>query len=285
MKILSANTRQVFWEYLSDPGNLVRNMMWRFPRRPCDLRVIFVLGAPRSGTTLVQRILAVNPRCFTIPGETALFTRRNLFTQPKRFDLSERQTAVLYRDSSDVVNLLENAVAVLTQADPARDIFIEKTPQHVFHIPFIRKYFPNGRIINMVRDGRDCFCSAQSHTWIPQRSSVWEFARYWRSCIRAADRAGDEEMMSVRYEDLTAEPERTVRQMMEFVDLPFDARQLEASAIGDDRRSEADVFRRLKEPVDKASCERWRAELSPRQVATFNQIASAELSAWGYPLQ
>lgn len=92
-------------------------------------------------------------------------------------------------------------------------------------------------------------------------------------------------MMSVRYEDLTAEPERTVRQMMEFVDLPFNARQLEASEIGDDRRSEADVFRRLKEPVDTSSCERWRAELKPEQVATFNRIASAELASWGYPLQ
>lgn len=282
--MLSSNVTQVLWEYLTDPGNLVRNVMWRLPRRPCNLRVIFVLGAPRSGTTLVQRILAVNPRCFTIPGETALFTGRNLFVQPRRFDLDERQTAVLYHDSSDVVNLLENAVGMLTKVDPSRDIFIEKTPQHVFHIPFIRNYFPNGRIINVVRDGRDCFCSAQGHKWVPQRGSIQVFARYWRSCVRAAARAEGRGMMSVRYEDLVAEPDRVVQEMMQCVDLPFDSRQLDAREIGDDRRSEAAVFRRLKEPVDGSSCERWRDELKPEQVACFNRMAAAELLAWGYPL-
>lgn len=285
MSFFSGQAFQLFREYLCDPRNWIRNVAWRFPRAHSDSRIIFVVGAPRSGTTLVQRILAVHPRCFTIPGETALFSARNLFVQPARFTLTAEETTVLYRKSHDVVEFLENAASALAERAGGRDIFIEKTPQHVFSLPFIRRYFPNGRIINVVRDGRDCFCSAQGHAWIPQRHSVREFAMYWRNCIRAAARGTNSAMISIRYEDLSRDPEATVRRTMEFMGLPFEGRQLDETAIGDDRRSDAAAFRRLKEPISTSSCGRWRAELTTTQLATFNDVAGEELKAWGYPVE
>ena len=59
--------------------------------------------------------------------------------------------------------------------------FVEKTPQHILHLPFILKWFPQAQVIHLVRDGRDCYCSSKINIDIPQNKSAKEFASYWKN--------------------------------------------------------------------------------------------------------
>jgi hypothetical protein len=93
--------------------------------------------------------------------------------------------------------------------------FVEKTPQHVLVLRHLVHWFPQSHFVHIVRDGRDCFCSAQSHPDVPQRTDVRRFAHYWRRCLLARQTvSGVVSVVDVRYEDLVEQPADTLRQLM-----------------------------------------------------------------------
>ena len=75
-----------------DPACWWPNVTWRFPRTISEGNPVFVVGAPRSGTTLLQRMLSVHPDLFSIEAETGLFSMQNIFDPARRhFDLPFEQ--------------------------------------------------------------------------------------------------------------------------------------------------------------------------------------------------
>ena len=57
--------------YLKSPSEILRNVRWRLNCSVSQEPVVFVVGAPRSGTTLLQRMLSLHDQLFSIQGETA----------------------------------------------------------------------------------------------------------------------------------------------------------------------------------------------------------------------
>ncbi|MEM9828623.1 MAG: sulfotransferase [Planctomycetota bacterium] len=268
------------WSY-RNPSSWVKNVTWRRPRTLSDLDCVFVVGAPRSGTTLLQRVLSSHSQLFSIEGETGLFSLLNLFNV-RHFGLPQETLDELFQSSVDVVDFFSNGVRRLMLDHPGAR-FIEKTPQHVLRTRFLLKHFPRAKIVNIVRDGRDCFCSAQSHPHIPQARSIAGFARYWRSCIRAIEPFADSpRLYTMRYETFCDQPESELQKVMQFLDLEFEAGQLDANQIGNDRRAAAAHFERLNESVGSRSVARWRKELPEAQAAAFVTVAGRELRRFGY---
>lgn len=249
------------------------------------MKVVFVVGAPRSGTTLVQRMLAVHSEFFSIEGETALFTHQNVFDlERNHFHLPKKIVVELTEKSSNLVEFFEYGVSYLAR-DNENKCFIEKTPQHVFHLAFIFKHFPNCRIVNIVRDGRDCFCSARFNPFIPQGENVKVFANYWRKCIRSAMRnSHNSRLMTIKYEELVAKPEKTVEQLMSFLGHSFEHSQIEPAKLSRDARAELREFHALNNEVSIESIGRWKKELDKNELKGFTSRAGAELEYLGYAL-
>src|SRR5690606_37548970 len=102
----------------------------------------------------------------------------------------------------------------------------DKSPSHIGHIDGIARCFPTARFIHMVRDVRDVAASAQS-AWgkHPLRT-----AQRWRDAVlpvHAQAVRGDRWLLEVRFEDMVADPEATLRQVMAFIGLPFLPAQLD----------------------------------------------------------
>lgn len=268
--------------YGTSPLEWWKNIAWRYRCAESDIEVLFVLGCPRSGTTLVQRILTVHDDYFSIEGETGLFTRRSIFGR-RHLGLDEHETELLLGRSSDIVDLFERGVRYLAKEKQGR-IFVEKTPQHVLRLGFLMGHFPAARFIHVLRDGRDCLASSRRHPNIPQSESAAIFARYWKRCVRAAARHTDSDrLMTVRYEDLTRAPDQHVARLMSFLGRSMDPRQLDPAAIGADRRGTRKEFSRLRDPITSASVGRWRDELSESERKVFWRIAGRWLERLGYP--
>mgnify|MGYP003956663827 CR=1 FL=1 len=267
--------------HLRTPHLIPRNIKWRLPRTISDQQVVFVVGAPRSGTTLLQRVLASHSALFSIEGETGIFSARNYFART-HFRLSVEDTQDLFAQSNDIVDFFANGVTLLKERRGG-GTFVEKTPQHVRHLAFLLKHFPRAKFVHIIRDGRDCFCSAQGHPNIPQRSSVSTFAKYWKSCIKSAHReSSSDRIFTLKYEDFTADASEWLDRIMSFLGQEVEADQLDPSRTGDDQRSAAKHFKRLTTPISNATVERWRTELTPEQVAAFDRIAGTELQLHGY---
>src|SRR5262249_28338226 len=122
-------------------------------------RPVFVVGCPRSGTTLVQCILSASSHAFSLP-ETHFF--------------SEVAPDLLGRpDLSALDEFIEQVEAHRPDTDTARTLrAVEKTPRHVLHLDTIDACFPDALFINVVRDPIDVASSLRGVPWEPSRSVV-----------------------------------------------------------------------------------------------------------------
>jgi hypothetical protein len=212
------------------------------------VRPIFVVGCPRSGTTLVQCILSASSGAFSLP-ETHFFSwvlpalgvtpAAPLATAALRQarDEFEREAeltlpASFWADMDTRVDLrgIDLFEAVVDHHRTRPDLrVIEKTPRHVLHLDTIASALPDALFVEVVRDPIDV---ASSLLGVPFESSrsMLSYAQRWTESIHAArafGRAHPRAIYRVIYERLAREPEPAVRDLCAFVDLPFEAAMLE----------------------------------------------------------
>lgn len=128
-------------------------------------RPVFIIGAARSGTTMLGEILALHP-------DVAYWL------EPKyiwRYGAAASRTDVRTAEevSEDIRNYITNSFSSFLDVEK-KSRFVEKTPSNVFRIPFIYELFPNGRFIHLLRDGRDVALSAEiKWTSRPDRTALY----------------------------------------------------------------------------------------------------------------
>lgn len=150
--------------------------------------------------------------------------------------------------------------------------------------PILASY-PGARILHMVRDPRDRYAS--SHTRWRRRGGIGAGVAEWRCSARiATDNSArfPTRYLVVRYEDLVADPEATVRAICHFVDEPFELAML---AMGGAPRlleqgSNSSYGRREAGVIATDSVGRYRSVLSEREIAFAQQTAGDEMQQFGY---
>lgn len=219
-----------------------------------DRAPVFVAGCGRSGTTLLLAILAAHPRIAAIPVET------DAFLHP-RVTLGRR--------------VIWERLAALDIPPQARR-WAEKTPRHVRHLHRIfRAYGTAARVIIIVRDGRDVVTSV--HPLAPGR--YWVSPERWVDDVQAGLRwSVHPQALTIRYEDLVARPEETVRSICVFIGEAFEPAMLQFPAFA---RSGAQF---VEYPVRDSSVGRWRKLEGDPALATLvgDRRAIALLEHFGY---
>lgn len=282
-----ADDSQKFKRYLKHPVDIPRNLLRWKRSRPTDLPVVFVLGAPRSGTTLLHRILLNHSKLKGFSFETDIISPKSVHDFTRYEGLFDRE---LFDDALAATSGISDLFAYLHRhglgplGEDGTVFYVEKTPQHVKRIDFILANFPNALIVNMVRDGRDAFCSGQNARNIPQAADLARYAGYWRECVaRRLAHAGDPRILDVRYEDFTADAATGLAGVMAHLGLEVETEnQLGAGSLSQDTRSSEYAFKRLNEPISTKTVERWRTELSAEQNRLFVEVAGSELARMGY---
>ena len=272
----------IIGSYAKAPHQIVRNIRWHRPRSVSDHKMIFVVGSPRSGTALMERILHAHSRLFSAQKETGLLSPRNIFSR-NHFGLSTEDNKKLFSESSDVVDFLARAAKLMESRNDGR-VLIEKTPQHVLRIRFLVKHFPNSRFVHVVRDGRDAFCSSKKHPHV-RLNTPSTYARYWKRCVEAARSVeGNPIVHTVRYEDFTTDPEKHLGSLMDFLGYELEPAQFELTQEKVDARSAHEQHQRLAQPINNSTVGRWRAELTDDENQAFVAVAGEQLKAYGYEL-
>ena len=246
-------------------------------------RMVFVVGAPRSGTTWLQRMLSVHPDVIVLPSETHLFSvgLSQLRDQTQGHLLHSGSTATWFMTDVEF-----NAAArrfadaafssYVQRVRPAAARIVERSPSHVWHLGLIADVYPDAWVLHIVRDGRDVARSQVAQSWGP--SELEHAARQWASSVHAARAAAPRipRYLEVRYEDLLAKP-AAIRDVFEFLDLAVDDDDLDVAVIESGRIVNVDPTR-----PDVAEG-KWRQEWTPEHVATFEAAAGDALDLMGYP--
>lgn len=225
-----------------------------------DERPVFVLGMPRSGTTLVEQILAAHPQvhgCGELTGIVAI--AQDAF---ERTGLRWPQDAAGF----DAAWLRRRAVDYLqAAAKPAPDDtkrLVDKQPYNFLHVGLIAMLFADARIVWCRRDPRDVALSIFSESFSPLSSYATDLddirffiegqerlMRHWQSVSPLS-------ILEVRYEDVVTDTETQVRRLIDFAGLPWDAACLAFHSSG---RSVQTLSRwQVRQPVHSRSVGRWR---------------------------
>ena len=239
-----------------------RESVARLPRGRVNTdRPVFIVGMPRSGTSLVEQILASHPSVFGAgelddlsravfevsgPGGTGV----PMLTDSAR--LTRGAVEKIERSYLDRIWRLSSDAARVT----------DKMPTNFLRVGVIAAVFPRARIIHCVRDPRDtcisCFTHnfGGSHPWAYDLADLGRFYRDYARMMAHWRAATTLPILDVVYEQLVADTESHSRRMVEFLGLPWDAACLrfhESKRIV--RTSSNEQVRR---PVYTASVGRWR---------------------------
>jgi hypothetical protein len=265
------------------------------------MKKLFIVGCPRSGTTLVQQALNRHSR-IVVPPETAYFS---MFLGPMGC-CWRMQRLFLKRINSDLgfdlavpshrVRTVEQARAFFEEIAAAylaksekKDVqlFVEKTPQHILHLTRIAAVYPDAKILIVYRDGRDVAASLSKVPWGP--SNPYAAFRVWLRCYRAQQRAiahGNADLICVKYEELAANPEKELARITDFLGVCYEPQMAEGAGNRDGVPSrEYDWKARAFERITTARTGQWRKELTPRQAQNLERWGGAALRSLGYEVE
>jgi hypothetical protein len=271
--------------------------------RPLGSAPVFVVGMNGSGTTMLLDCLGRHPALYAFPKETRLipylisrvssYGDLQVDANFQRLWDEVRALAVFcetngntpvpvpedWREYPRSLAAILDAIFSYFAAQQGKRRWCEKTPQHVQHLLALSQQFPAAKFIHVIRDGRDCAVSFHRR-WL-RRPELTIFR--WKKVVsigrEQGRQLGSERYLETRYEDLTAQPESSLRAICAFLELPFDAATLE-SAQPYLQSGAAGGGRGL-----KANSGKWQGYFSGRLQQRLERIAGRTLASCGYATQ
>jgi tetratricopeptide (TPR) repeat protein len=225
---------------------------------------IFIVGMPRTGTTLVERILSSHPSVFSAGELTnfGLVLKRAARTPSNRVLDAETLAAATSTDAAAV------GAAYVESTRPRTgktERFVDKMPLNFFYAPLIQRALPGAKIICLRRNPLDTCLSnyrqlfATSFSYYNYAYDLLDTGRYYSAFHSLMNLWRDTmptNYLEVRYEDVVEATEREARRLLEFCELPWDPRCL---AFQDNAAPVATASSaQVRQPIYRTAIERWR---------------------------
>jgi hypothetical protein len=273
---------------------------------------VFILGCPRSGTTLLYHMLQSAGGFAAYRKETHLYDMvvprfGDLKTAASRQEflnewlnsyfgkLPDLDVAPLLRDAVDrsrsggrFLRLLMESIARAQGAER----WMEATPAHVLYIHEIKRDFPDALIVHVIRDGRDSALSLDRQHWIvpfpwDRQRTLAVAALYWEWMVRSGRRAGRAlpgDYLEIRFEDLIAAPRETLREVGAFIDHELDYDRIQRNAKGTLANPNTS-FREKLTHGDFHPVGRWKTGCAPEAIQLCESAVGRLLEELGYRLE
>jgi hypothetical protein len=280
----------------------------------------FIVGAARSGTTLLRLMLDAHPDV-AIPAETGFFITLASAAARGSYPSTPDQLAALLTRSHTWSDLNVDQAEFEASLGAISDFSIskglrqfygmyatkhgklrwgDKSPHHCYHIPAILQTLPEARIIHIIRDGRDVALSLREVWFSPGREPAM-LAEAWRSAVGTARQAGAEcpNYLEVRYEQLVREPRAVLEGICDHLGLGFSETMLTYHETAKDRLDEVrdsiqpdgrtiakstrlDQHRLTSFPPEPERIGRWHDGFTRDELTEFESVAGALLKDLGY---
>jgi hypothetical protein len=270
---------------------------------------VFVVGCPRSGTTLLYNILQSSGGFAVYLAESNVF---NLLV-PRFGDLSVRANREKLVDAwlqsklfrASFLDAREIRAKVLSECRNGGDFlrivmqeiartqgvhrWADNSPEELLHAVTIKKSLPDAVFIHIIRDGRDVSLSldARPHKWIrpfrwDRQNSLLVTGIFWEWMVqggRAQGRKLGGDYLEVRFEDLQADPHATLGKIGEFIQHDLDYDRILRVGIGSVSEPNTSFKDDSGGPVG-----RWKKKISPEKLAMFEGLVGSTLRDLDYPL-
>lgn len=237
---------------------------------PSDVPV-FIVGMPRSGTSMTEQILASHSQVFGAGELTNMGMTAHLVDQP---DSSTYPETISTLDGTELRALGDAYLNVLTARAPGCDRVIDKLPANFLFAGFIRLILPQAKVIHCIRNPLDTCLSCHNLLFgVGQMYSydLSELGRYYRAYRRLMDHFHQVLpgwILDVHYENVIENQERETRRLLDFLNLPWEDACLEFHETN--RAIQTASATQVRKPLYKSSVARWKhyaEHLDPLRIA------------------
>jgi hypothetical protein len=274
-------------------------------------RPVFVIGCPRSGTTMLQLMLHSHPRMavppetrFLVPvyyrrrtwGDLRVAHRRRALAQWIATDRSTKFRE-LKLDKDDFIQQVVDApgslgsvfgTAFRMYADRFDKVrWGDKRPSYVKQVDMLLRLFPDAQFVHLIRDGRDCVASLKEMPWYTLSS--FHAISTWAEAIDAGGRLKrtlpEDTYYELRYEDLTDDPATELKKLCHFLEEDFapsmvSPREAASVAVPQHKVWHSNTHRE----VTRSRVGSWANRLDDWEIALSEHMLGDRLEAMGYEL-
>ncbi len=269
---------------------------------------VFIVGCPRSGTTLLQRMVNAHPKIAVMPEAPwmyQLFKQRNgitphgtvtadlipaLLEHPKFATLGitgDQLLPLIGEDQHPTYAAFVRRIFDLYGMMQGKDLVGNKTPGLVRRLEVVHEHWPEARIINLIRDGRDVFLSMKNrplHSHDSEAHPGWtedpvsRGALWWELSVQLGRKAGKSLgprlYYEVRYESLVNHPTEACARLCDFLEVPQSDAMLRFYESGKTKKASRPLIPGLRD---------WRSQMSAEDIERFESAAGKMLDDLGYP--
>ena len=280
---------------------------------------VFIVGCPRSGTTLLGLMLDSHPN-ISVAHEAAIFHfLYNKGKQKWRLSSAEDRKKFLERLEQypnlreslgqDVVYTVvetlrwRQKLTAKSIIDALFDAYLqktgkiiwgEKTPTHYYHIDDILSLYPQAATICLIRDPRAVFASMKRYAQKKKDTDEWYWwmtenpekaSMLWLDCYESTMKRKDR-ICFVKYEELVQSPEFVLKNLtQEYLSISYSPKMLEYYRKSEDKIANMpDWHRPTTQKVNPANAERWVSELTSQEVNRIESILGKQMEEFGYGL-
>ena len=275
-------------------------------------RPVFVVGSPRSGTSLLYHTLLSSGGFAVYDQETNFFSglatrvgnlaeRRNrerligewlrsdyFKVEGLNFEALKQEILCDGRSSGDFLRIVMENLARSQNVQR----WAEKTPDHVLYLQEIKRTLPDALIIHVIRDGRDVALSLDRigfllpYVW-SKRSTVMVCGLYWQWMVEVGTKFGatlGRDYLQVHFEDLVQDPQGTLGNIGKFIDHDLDYARIQQVGIHTVRKPNTS-FRSDFESTNFQPVKRWERYFPESELAKFESLVGPTLKRFGYRLK
>jgi tetratricopeptide (TPR) repeat protein len=224
-----------------------------------DRDPIFVLGMPRSGSTLVDQIISSHSK---VDGTQELPNIIKIAAELNINNQNNYPEVLRELDEPKLSNLGKDYILETAWARDSAPFFIDKMPNNFIHIGLIKTILPNAKIIDTRRDPMDTcfscfkqfFARGQLFTY-----SLEDLGNYYTDYIRAMNHWQNvygKDIYTVHYDNVINETEETIRELIDYCELPFEKECLEF--YNSSRPVKTPSAEQVRQPIYKSGLNYWK---------------------------
>lgn len=271
-------------------------------------RLVLVIGPPRSGSTLLMRMLSSHSAIYSRAEPHLLTPLAHLgfydnvdaapFDHLQAAQAAREFVADLPRGEADYLDACRAYADILygrmlAARGHGKPLFLDKTPANALILPFLAKLYPRARYVVLTRHPAAIFSSYADSFFDGDYEAAQRFNpilnRYVPAMARFL-RAREVPLVQVGYEQLVQQPEAEMRRVFEFIGVPFEADTIEYGKHAYESKGLGDpvTVNRQTRPVTD-SVERWADELAQDAAklrvvrGMVEAIEDEDLATWGFP--
>ncbi len=190
---------------------------------------IFILGLPRSGTTLLEKIISSHPKVGSVSEIGFIYEKINEYITTNK-DIDETKIDTLIK-----TNFSEEYNKFLNHFNVKNDYILDKTLTNFWYIGFIKIFFPKSKIIHSQRNPRDnclsiyknLFPLTINEKWLYNQEEMGQYYLIYKDMMNFWNNIFKDQIYNSKYEDLVNDKENKIKELIEYCGLDWDNKCLD----------------------------------------------------------